>query len=301
MKNIYKFMVVAAISLSVAIPGYNWYRRHPDGERRSRSYVYALERYILQRKHLIAKSIYGSQFKFKTKDVVGRSIYKGRNYEPDLTKFVLQKISYNDGDVVLDVGANLGWYSINIDTVHPTKKLKILAFEPDDVNFSLLKDNAKLNKADIILVNKALAEQTGQQILYKYAEHNLGRHSLLKENNNQKQIMVNTTTLDNVLDEYQLQDHKIKLLKIDVEGYEYQVLLGASNVLNNVENIIQEFSPSVMRDNNIDPENLIKLLVDNNFEPFFITNNGDKIVSADLNNYLYSTDALNVLWKKKVA
>ncbi|EPS72992.1 hypothetical protein M569_01763, partial [Genlisea aurea] len=133
----------------------------------------------------------------------------------------------NSSDLILDVGANLGWYAINISKIN--SDIKVFAFEPDDDNFRLLNDNITLNNStNIISINKAVtAGQAGKVVLYKYPDKNLGRHSLLKTAGlEQKQTLVKTISIDDFILTTNLNGNNIKLLKIDVEGYEYQVLLG---------------------------------------------------------------------------
>lgn len=301
MKSIYRYLIIVTVVTAISFPGYNWYRRHPDSGRRIRSYIYLLDRYVMQKKYLIAESIYGTKFKFNIRDVVGRSIYKGKDYEPDLTKFVLKTISYEPSDIILDVGANLGWYSINISKLYPDNSIKIFAFEPDDVNFALLNENIKLNNStNIITINKAIAEQHDQKVLYKYPDKNLGRHSLFRDHKlDQQQILVETISLDEFITTQHLNTDKIKLLKIDVEGYEYQVLLGCIKTLPNVLYILHEFSPVVMRQNNIDPKELLNLLLNNNFEAFIITDGGTSLKPIDAIDMVKLSEGTNLLWINK--
>lgn len=298
MKWVCRALIVITIFTSISIPGYMWYRRHPDGDCRARSYIYLLDRYVMQKKYLIAESIYGTKFKFNIRDAVGRSIYKGKDYESDLTKFVLKTISYEPSDVILDVGANLGWYSINISKLYPDNSIQIFAFEPDDVNFALLKENIKLNNTtNIMAINKAIAEKYDQKVLYKYPDKNLGRHSLFRDHKlDQQQMLVETISLDEFITTQHLNTDKIKLLKIDVEGYEYQVLLGCIKTLPNILYILHEFSPLVMRQNNINPKELLNLLLNNNFEAFMITERGTNIKPINLIDMVNLSEVTNLLW-----
>lgn len=298
LKVFFKCLAIIFICATMIL-GCRWYSRHPDRDHRVRSYAYLLNRYIFQKEYLIANSIYGTLFKFKSADVVGRSIYKGKNYEPDLTKFVLEKISYDVGDLILDVGANLGWYSINISKYYPNKNIKIFAFEPDNINFDLLNENVELNNIqNIVTINKAVADKSGQETLYKYPDKNLGRHSLFKDDTlKQQQIVVNTISIDQFINFEHLIGKKIKLLKIDIEGYEYQALLGCIKTLPNISYILHEFSPQIMKRNNIDPVNLINLLLKNNFKPFIIVDRGNHLKALNQQDLLCLSEGANLLWQ----
>ena len=142
------------------------------------SLAYLTERFILQKEYLLASSKYGVKFKFKAADAVGRSIYKHKEYEPEIIRFVLNEIQYNANDIVIDIGANIGWYALHLEKI--AKLDRIYAFEPDPLNYALFKENIQLNNAiKIIAINKALANKNGTAMLYKYSEKNLGRHSML--------------------------------------------------------------------------------------------------------------------------
>lgn len=297
MKIIYKSLITTILVIIIgATVMYQWGIRNQDNSRKVRSYIYLINKYILHHKYLVANSIYGTKFKFKSKDAVGRAIYKDKHYEPILTKFVLEKISYGPTDLIIDVGANLGWYSINISKFYPNNK--IFAFEPDDINFAILNENIKLNNSsNITAINKAVAQKNDKLTLYKYPEKNLGRHSLLQDNTlKQQQIVVDTVSIDEFITKNHLIDHKIKLIKIDVEGYEYQVLLGCIKSLPKIEYILHEFSPKIMQQHNISPEQLIKLLLDNNFEPFTFTQQGT-LQSVNLSEILNSLEVTELFWK----
>lgn len=303
LKKIFNLLILITIS-TIVILTYNLYLKDRDNFFLiKRSCYYLFNQYIAQKKYLIAKSIHGTQFKFYIKDAIGRSIYKKKNYEPDVTKFILQKIKIDEGDIILDVGANLGWYSINISNYNQDKNIQIFSFEPDDINFALLNDNIKLNNStNIVTIKKAIAEKNTKKVLYKYSDKNLGRHSLFKNLKlNQEQVLVDSISLDEFVYTKHLNTNKIKLLKVDVEGYEYQVLLGCIKTLPNIKYIIHEFSPIIMKENNIHPENLLNLLLNNNFEAFLIVKEGKGISISPIHfkEMLTLPEATNLLWINK--
>ena len=262
--------------------------------KRSIFYIFAL---IFRKEFLVAYlKQFNLKFKIKVKDVVGRHIYKYQAHETELSNWVIKNINKLEGDILLDIGANIGWYSI-LFYKSSSSKFRIIAFEPDDINFNILKQNLKLNNIENVEPhNIALSEFSGKARLYRYGDSNLGRHSMLPINGKKKGgvIEVNTVNLDDFLKEKRLNDNKIKILKIDIEGYEYIALSKAKNTLKNCSTVICEYSPVLMRKNNISPKKLIYLLNDSGLKPYILKMNKLKKISKE--ELLSTEKVLDILW-----
>ena len=260
-----------------------------------KSIKYLFFRYILRKEFLITDlNQYGSRLKFKIEDVVGRHIYKQGTYEKELSDFITTELDFKEGDIALDIGANIGWYSLLLDKLMPNN-CEIFAFEPDPLNFQLFSFNIKLNRSKIITpINSALSDKVEIKKLYQYPNKNLGRHSLL-DINGKEFVEVNTLVLDNYLEMEKIDFKKIKFMKIDIEGYEYIALLGADKVLDNVKYLISEFVPSHMKKGNMNPELLIDLLENKGFISHVIIKG--KLCSIDKEEIL-SKKACDIIWTK---
>lgn len=232
-----------------------------------KSVLYFIQRFALKRQYLVAKeSRYRAQFKFKTPDCVGRTIYRKGDYEPELTKYILDELNFESGAIILDVGANIGWYSVMLAKKFGPK-LQIFAFEPDTLNFSLLSENVNRNgAASIIPVKCAAAEENSIKTLYRYKEGNLGRHSLLPTEGLATE-QVETVTLDRFLEEWQISPEQVKFIKMDIEGYEYFALRGAQNLLTHVPLILTEYSPEMMKERGLEPSDFLSFMERFHFEP----------------------------------
>ena len=89
-------------------------------------------------------------------DGLALSIFKV--YEPAQTKIVKQYV--HEGDVVIDIGAHVGYYTLLMAQL-VGKKGKVFSFEPDPLNFQLLKKSVEINRFDnVILVQKAVSNTT---------------------------------------------------------------------------------------------------------------------------------------------
>ena len=129
-------------------------------------------------------------------------------------------------DVVFDVGANMGvvshWFAQRCEHVH--------AFEPHPDNIDTISSQKKLrNNKNITLHTFALGKEDSEMQLHVKAFH--GHHSLGDVDNSPTvgHTQVKVRTVDDVFDELKLE--RIHFLKIDVEGFESDVLQGASKLL----------------------------------------------------------------------
>ena len=226
------------------------------------SLKYVINRFLFRKPFLIATDQqYGTRLKFKTEDVVGRHIYKRGSYEKHLSDYIARHRVFSEGDVALDIGANIGWYSLLLNKLMP-KKSSIIAFEPDPLNYELLTNNITLNRAsNVTAVNCALSDKKEIKKLYQYASKNLGRHSLLDINEGDY-VEVQAFVLDDYLKENNIPLDKIKFIKIDIEGYEYFALRGAGEVLSKVDCLISEFVPGHMEKGGVEPGLLVDLLTE---------------------------------------
>jgi len=258
-----------------------------------RSLKYVINRFFLRKQFLIAtEKRHGARLKFKTEDVVGRHIYKRGDYEKHLSDYIETHVFFEPGDIALDVGANIGWYSLLLSKIMPENSV-IYAFEPDPLNFKLLNYNIKLNSADnIVPVNCALSDKNETKKLYQYSNKNLGRHSLLDINEGEY-VEVEALILDEYLAANNIDAHRVKFLKIDVEGYEYFALCGAVGVLENVNTVISEFVPRHMKKGGVDPGLLIELLTGKGLKPHILQEGRLVPVSRD---ELLSKDACDIVW-----
>jgi len=221
---------------------------------------YLVQRWILRRPFLTARiPDFGFRLRVHTNDVIGRHLYKYRRYEPEVARCLMEHVRFNAGDVVLDVGANIGWYSLLIEKLAPVP-IDILAFEPDPDNFALLTENIRSNSLGRVTpIQAAAGPEPAQQLLYRYAKGNAGRHSLLPINDGTP-VRVDTVRLDQAWAERGLGSRVLRLMKIDVEGYELRVLEGAGELLARCQWLLAEYSPGFMRRGGMDPADLVSLL-----------------------------------------
>ena len=167
-----------------------------------------------------------------------RIYYKYRAYK--YSKYITPELniinSISDiNKVSLDIGANLGFYSLLFSSLAPNGK--IFSFEPSTTNFEKLSENIELNKRiNIKTFKMAISNKIGNSKLYLAGKENLNDGGNFidenKKNYDFKTIEfenVQTDTLDNFLDK----KIPFQLAKIDTEGHEINVLKGMTYLLEN--------------------------------------------------------------------
>ncbi len=114
-------------------------------------------------------------------------------HEPFETAFVKKLVK--KGDTALDIGANIGYYTVLLASMVGTEG-RVFSFEPDPANFSLLQKNAKVNGCtNTILVRKAVSNEMGRRRLH-LSSADPGDHRLHFPVGNRRSIDVDCTSLD---------------------------------------------------------------------------------------------------------
>jgi FkbM family methyltransferase len=143
------------------------------------------------------------------------------------------RVKPQHGDVVLDVGAHIGTYTLRYSRLVGSEGA-VIAFEPEPSNRRILRWNIRLNHAQNVTVrSEALGDFHGKGRLKLSAF--TGVHSFTRTSDEIHQtgeILVPIITLD------ELNLDRVNLVKIDVEGYELEVLKGG-------EKMIKHFRPTM--------------------------------------------------------
>lgn len=188
----------------------------------------------------------GTQFLvFKGQDLISNHLKK-ELYENDLHQLALKLLIDEPSGTVLDIGANLGTFCVPLAQKMP--KLKFYAFEPQRIVSYQLGANVIINSLDNVFINtNALSDKYDvlNPIMPDYSvEGNIGAFSIdaqVRSNDyecNSRGVIQEIVTYP--LDDFIFTD--VKLIKIDVEGHELEVLQGATMTIeeNNYPPIIFE-------------------------------------------------------------
>ncbi len=165
------------------------------------------------------------------------------------------------GSVVVDVGANIGLYTLRFAR-RAGPQGRVVAFEPDAENFTLLEANIAANGyANIAAVRKAVSDRTGVSTLYRCVE-NRGDHMLFNPGG-----WSGATTEVVALDDYFAPGERVDFIKIDIQGAEVLAFRGMKRVLldNPQAAILCEFCPELLVLAGHDPRALLALWSEHGF------------------------------------
>lgn len=187
---------------------------------------------------------------------------------------------YSDASTVFDVGASFGTFSSTVNYFNP--QAKIFAFEPARESFILLKKNCR-GIDNIKPLNYAVGRLNGK-VYFGYNRDSPEESTVIKKGDSGHRYQVKQISLDDFVVKEKIDS--MSLLKIDVEGYEAEVLRGAEKILPFVENVIIETNMRNLKNVLM----VIQIMVKNNF---LFTEVGSI-------NYMDSlVDSLDLIFKKQ--
>lgn len=197
---------------------------------------------------------------------LGFSLIKDSVYEPNLTKLISGLL--REGDVFLDLGSNEGYFSILASKIVGNAG-RVIAVEPQKSLKSIFEKNIKLNNIqNIEIIQNAVGQESGLKLFPKAFSINTGVASFVNLPRYQffKKEYVQVITLDSLIDKLNLQT--IKMLKIDIEGYEYFALISGSQALakKKIKYIYVDIHIKHLKYLNIDPNQIDELLINFGYE-----------------------------------
>lgn len=205
-----------------------------------------VRRYLPLRWALEPFTIYGSGWKcrwFPTEfDAIGHRIFWSgmREWEKETSPVILENIRLCR--CFIDVGANCGIYTVLGCTINPN--VCVVAVEPVSKICAALAYNVAQNNLDskVTILNVALGDSNGMVSFHEAEESTMGSLAVGGyQGQPGRVIQVKCRTLDSIVEELNIEPD---FVKIDVEGFEYLVLSGASRVLSQFRpRIVLEANP----------------------------------------------------------
>ena len=165
-------------------------------------------------------------------------------------------------ETIFDIGANIGQTALNMLKTQKSKGLNatIYAFEPYPKTFYKLETNIALNKSDHIQAfNLGLSTEKGMLYMAQHSPYNSGGFRMMEKSTNA--ISVPVISLDEFV--YENYITHIDFIKIDVEGFEIQVIEGARKTLETFKPILVfEYSLENIKAQNGDIQKLFNQLLE---------------------------------------
>ena len=219
-----------------------------------------------------------------------RYIYLNGFYGKKQINFVEKQINLNNFDYFLDIGSNIGFYSLFFASKY--KNLNIMAFEPITENADQIEKSIKLNNYDKINVFKyALSNKKNVKQMWVTDLMKKSGFSVYEDSDYKNEIKINNYNTEKIHkrkinsqifdDQFKIENKNI-FIKVDVERHEFQCLSGMSDLLTHSNNkiflqveIIDKYKSKVL--------NLLEKM---NFHLIHVVNTDVKNISYGSDYYL---------------
>jgi FkbM family methyltransferase len=185
-----------------------------------------------------------------------------RHQHEPLTSKLIESL-LQPSDTFIDVGSHVGWFSL-LAARKVGKKGKVISIDPQPYNCERVMTNAMLNGFDnVLVVPTALGDANDFVTVAQQTARDKARFTLAGPGVNDTSVRYYcpTTRLDTLL--ARLGVTSAKLMKLDVEGFERQVLAGAASALRSIDNIVVEVLPVTPK---MEVDEVTTMLIDAGFE-----------------------------------
>lgn len=225
---------------------------------------------------------------YPKKGTIHRDLYLYKKRECICTDHLIHDGIIKEGDVVLDAGANIGYYTL-IESKLVGTKGTVYAVEPVKSTIELLKINVKLNNLkNVKIYQLAFGGQNRESTVYVSSASNLS--SMNKESAGGKILDVQPVS-EQTVDTFLEEKLTPKLIRMDVEGYEYEILKGMPKTLKCDIKILVELHPVFLSRNKLNE--IFKILQENDFMVRFAIFE-DKVKKNRIVRSLYSKSGVNL-------
>jgi FkbM family methyltransferase len=210
--------------------------------------------------------------------VLSRFLAYHKIWEPFQT--LVMKKFFKENTRLIDIGANIGYYSLLCAT--HCKNGSVVAFEPEPTNFKIFEKNIAINNLNNIKPYRlAVSNSTGQTNLYldnlaNAGDHRLFSNDLLTTPENRQHISITSVTLDYFLKENNLEPD---IIKMDIQGSEMLAFEGMKKTLASSKQMIlfTEFWPQGISATGKSPIDLLSNLKNIGFEIYEINNRSSQV------------------------
>ena len=214
---------------------------------------------------------------FALKDLIRNEIIDDKIFDRKVYENAIKHVKENT--IVLDVGANFGQLSVLLSKCK--KNVEVYSFEASKYIFEILKKNVQINNANVKLFHNLVGNETEQEFFIRKLNiskfntygSNMIEKTEIKNENNTNIEKINSIKIDDIFF-----DKKISFMKIDVQGYDLEVLKGSKKtIIKQQMPIIFEYEEDFAKDFNYTFKN---------FESFINEINYKISIQIDKSNYL---------------
>ena len=216
---------------------------------------------------------------------ISADIARDRVWEPFETA-VFRKLCA-EGDFIVDIGANIGWYSLVASRCVGTTGL-VVAAEPDFDNHALLMRNLAANGATNVTARRtAIGGRSGSATFYRSPE-NMGDHRLFDGGESRESSEVEVVTLAELLN---ATSRTPRLIKSDTQGSEWSIVCGAGDDAFGPECAwLIEFWPYGLSAMKADPADLLGWFAQRGYRFYELSEGNPRLVPTTVTNLLIRAD-----------
>ncbi len=223
----------------------------------------------------------GLKFNLYIKDWIQANLFFLGHYEQ--AELRLLKSILKEGDTFIDLGTNIGLYSLTASKI-VGQKGRVISFEPFGKNYDTFIHNLELNhlsNTNVVPEKKAVGKSDSTLMLYSNSsDSNMGMVST-KERTHTHKESVESVSLDTYLKKNKI--NKVDLIKIDIEGHEKDALIGMAGTTKDIK---PSFIIEILEGE--DKQFFIDFFNSQGYTRYFITNDGQlSSVNTNLRRHNY--------------
>ena len=234
------------------------------------------------------------KIKLNLDEWIQQHIYFLGYFDPMGIRFINNQLY--EGEVFIDIGANVGAYSLVASRL-VGRSGKVIAFEPVGTIFQRLSENISLNKiTNIVAEKRAVLDKNGITDIYLSDKQNMGMSSIFHFNpESGKSEKVEAVSLDDYIEKRDIS--RINLIKIDIEGSEMLAIKGMQRIIERFHpKILIELKEETLTNSGYQAKNIIDFLVKAGYNKFIIDEQGNisndlTRQSKDYHNFLFLPEA----------
>lgn len=204
-------------------------------------------------------------FLYKHSFPLYKNLYSRFKQKQDEHEISFLKSQVKKGDVVLDIGSNIGFYTKIMSSL-VGEPGKVHCFEPDKINFKHLLTSVS-SLPNVVLNNKAVADTTGKIEIFTSHRLNVD-HRTYKPEKYESSYFIDAIALD----DYFTKDTRVDFIKMDIQGAEMSALKGMKKILADNRNVkvLTELWPHGLRSAGSSEMELLNFIADLGFKSFMI-------------------------------
>lgn len=207
----------------------------------------------------------------ETADLLSRYLYFFGVWEPNITEWFRKTL--RPGDTVVDVGANIGYYSLLASRLVGAGG-RVVAVEASPSIFKALERNLLLNRCgNVRALNLAVSDRAERVEVYRGPDGNRGMTSIVMQEGLSFEATIDAKTLPQILRDDEVA--RTRIFKIDVEGAEWSVVMGLARLLSATRHdaeFIVEISPDRLQMSARDSDDIMRVFERAGFFAYEIEN-----------------------------